>query len=277
MKKNRIIYFLSIILLSGFWACSGSQDENQLIEDDAVTEDVVDQNSIQQQFFQLPSPVELFMFMWEDGAPFNASNLNSIENVQKYVDSKKKATNLGVYSADLAYCTIYDKNQETMNLFSATKNLAEDLGLTEGFDQSILDRIDKNIENSDSLYQITSDSYSKSITFLQSQGQTQILPYIIYGGWLESVYIVTQTVKKYTPESEIAMRISDQGLLLDNLIEFFQSVEASDPKATAVIKNLTALKSIFDLSLDTEDGLMSKEIYTQVKNKVKELRTAVVK
>ncbi len=277
MKKNRIIYFLSIILLSGLWACSGSQDENQLIDDDTITEDTTDQNSIQQQFFQLPSPVELFMFMWEDGAPFNASNLNSIGNVQKYVESKKKATNLGVYSADLAYCTIYDKNQETMNLFSATKSIAEDLGLTEGFDQSILDRIDKNIENSDSLYQITSDSYSKSITFLQSQGQTQILPYIIYGGWLESVYIVTQTVKKYKPESEIAMRISDQGLLLDNLVEFFQSVEATDPSATAVIKDLTDLKATFELTLDTEDGLMSKEIYTQVKNKIKNLREAVVK
>ena len=73
------------------------------------------------------------------------------------------------------------------------------------------------------------------------------------------------------------MRISDQGLLLDNLIEFFQSVEATDSNATSIIKDLTDLKAIFDLSLDTEDGLMSKEIYTQVKNKVKELRSTVVK
>jgi len=278
MKKNRIIYFLSIIVLSGFWACSGSQEGTQLIEDDVVEqESVANKEALGQAIFQLPSPVELFMFMWEDGAPFNAANLNSISNASTYVDSKKKAINLGVYSADLAYCTIYDKNQETMNLFSATKSLAEDLGLTEGFDQSILDRIDKNIDNSDSLYQITSDSYSKTLVFLQSQGQTQILPYIIYGGWVESVFIATQTVKKYKPESEIAMRISDQGLLVENLKEFFQYIEANDKNATLVLKDLEELDAIFQKSLDTEDGLMSKEIYQELKGKIKSIRTEVVK
>ncbi len=278
MKKNRLIYFLSIILLFGLWSCSGTQEDGQLIEDDAVVQDELGGSGvIQQQLFQLPSPVELFMFMWEDGAPFNTANLNSVSNADKYVDSKKKALNLGAYSADLAYCTIYDKNQETMSLFSATKRLAEDLGLTEGFDQSILDRIEKNKENSDSLYQITSDSYSESLTFLQSQGQTQILPYIVYGGWLESVYIATQTVKKYKPEGEIAMRIADQGLLLENIVDFFKYIEKEDSEATAIIADLTSLKLIFDKSMDTEDGLMSKEIYSEVKSKVKELRENLVK
>jgi hypothetical protein len=277
MKNKRILYFLSIILLLGMGACNSSQDENQLIDDDSLIEEKVETENTIQQFFQLPSPVELFMFMWEDGAPFNAANLNAFDRADVYVETKAKALNLGVYSADLAYCTVYDKNKETMNLFSATKTLAEDLGLTEGFDQSILDRIDRNIENSDSLYHITSDSYSKTITFLQSQGQTKLLPYIIYGGWIESVYIATQTVKKYNPESEIAVRIADQGLLLENLIEFFQTIQAEDKEATAVLIDLNALDQLFKKSLDTEDGLMSKEIYGEIKTKVKSLRQTIVK
>lgn len=277
MKKNRILYFLSVLILAGFWSCNNAQ-ETQLIDDESVLQDNQNnQNTVKQALFQLPSPVELFMFMWEDGAPFNSANLNSMENASQYVDTKKKALNLGVYSADLAYCTIYDKNQETMNLFSATKTLAEELGLTEGFDQSILDRIDKNIENSDSLYQITSDSYSKTLTFLQSQGQTQILPYIIYGGWIESVSIATQTVKKFNPESEIAGRIVDQGLLLENLVEFFQAIENEDSSASEVIKDLNTLSEIFNKCADTEDGLMSKEIYSELKAQIKILREGIVK
>lgn len=278
MKRNRIAYFVSIVLLSGLWACSGSGEKGQLIEDETLEiKNIAELNSAQQQFFHLPSPVELFMFMWEDGAPFNKANLNSIENAVKYADSKKKSLNLGIYSADLAYCTIYDKNQETMSLFSATKTLAEDLGLTEGFDQEILDRIDRNIENSDSLYQITSDSYSKSLTFLQSQGQTQILPYIVYGGWLESVYIITQTIKEFKPESDIAIRIVDQGILLENLIDFFVFIEKEDPSATPIIKDLEALKLIFDKALIAEDGKMSIEVYTEMKEKLNELRANIVK
>ena len=278
MKKNQIIYFLSIVSLLGMWSCGGSQDSQQLIDDNVTTEESTESPKTNQQpLFQLPSPVELFMFLWEDGAPFNAANLNSIGNVDKYVDSKKKAVNLGIYSADLAYCTIYDKNQETMNLFSATKRLADDLGLTEGFDQTILDRIDQNMDNSDSLYQITSDSYSKTLTFLQAQGRTKVLPYIVYGGWLESVYIATQTVKRFTPGSEIAIRITDQGLLLENLIEFFQSIEADDSNATLVLSDLTELTNLYNEAIDTEEGIMTKEVYKKVKTKIESLRKEVIK
>jgi len=279
MKTNRIIYFLAVILLSGLWACSGSQTESGLIEDNLDAEKSISKEgkAFQKKFFQLPSPVELFMFMWEDQAPFNAQLLSSIDNADKYVGKKKKAKNLGVYSADLAYCSVYDRNQETMNLFSASKRLAEDLGLTEGFDQKVLDRIDKNIDNSDSLYQITSDSYSKSLTFLQSQGQTQILPYILYGGWLESLYISTQTVKRYKPESEIAIRIADQGLLLENLIEFFQYLEETDSEVSEEIAELQSLQVLYDKALETEDGLISKELFAEIKTYVKELRTNLTK
>jgi hypothetical protein len=278
MKKNQVIYFLSVILIFVLGACSSSETDKQLIDDNAVMEENAEASSSNQQpFFQLPSPVELFMFLWEDGAPFNAANLNSIDNVSKYVESKKKAINLGIYSADLAYCTIYDKNQETMNLFSATKRIAEDLGLTEGFDQTILERIDQNIDNSDSLYQITSDSYSKTLTFLQSQGQTKILPYIVYGGWLESVFIATQTVKRFTPGSEIAVRITDQGLLLENLVEFFQSIEADDSNATLILKDLNELTALYNEAIDTEDGIMSKDIYKKIKTKIELIRKEVIK
>ena len=279
MKTNRIIYILALILISGLWACNGSQTEGELIEDNLEVEKPISEANatFQKKFFQLPSPVELFMFMWEDKAPFNAQLLSSISNADKYVGNKKKAKNLGVYSADLAYCSVYDKNQETMKLFAASKKLAEDLGLTEGFDQAVLDRVDKNIDNSDSLYQITSDSYSKSLTFLQSQGQTQILPYILYGGWLESLYIATQTIKKYNPQSEIAIRITDQGLLLENLIEFFQYLEKTDASVSQEISELQSLQVLFDKALDTEDGLISKALFLEIKAYVKELRTKLTK
>ncbi len=276
MKNRWILYLMTSLSLLGLWSCSESQDSGQLIEDEAIQEEVVLEEDVPQQFFQMPSPVELFMFMWEDGAPFNVANLNSIEKVDTYVESKKKAINLGVYSADLAYSTIYDKNKETMNLFSVTKKLADDLGLTEGFDKSILERVDRNIENSDSLLHITNDSYSKTITFLQSQGQIHILPYIIYGGWLESVYIATQTIKKYHPESNIATRIADQNILLENLIEFFQSLPKSDEEAQEILKDLDALSAIYQKSLDSEEAVMSEDTYMEVKAKISSLRESIV-
>ena len=282
MKKKQIPLLLALFSLSIFFACNNTEDSS-LISDELIessdTTIAETTNYNPQALFKLPSPVELFIFMWEDGVEFDIENINSIENTQKYIDTKKKALNLGVYSADLAYCTVYDRNQETMNLFSASKVIAEDLGLTEGFDKSILIRIDKNLDNSDSLYQITNDSYSKTLTFLQAQGQTKILPYIIYGGWVESVYIATQSIKKYKESSEIALRISDQGMLLDNIIDFFVSISEKEQaeKEQAIIDQLTELQKTYDKIYDSEEGTMSKEYFQEVKTQIAILRNEIVK
>jgi len=280
MKKIQIPLLLALFGLSIFFACNNTEDSS-LISDEVIenSDTVIAEtpNYNPQALFKLPSPVELFIFMWEDGVDFDIENINAIENTKKYIDTKKKALNLGVYSADLAYCTVYDRNQETMNLFSASKSIAEDLGLTEGFDKSILTRIDKNLDNSDSLYQITNDSYSKTLTFLQAQGQTKILPYIIYGGWVESVYIATQSVKKYKESSEIALRISDQGMLLDNIIDFFVSISKKADKEQAIIDQLTELQKTYDKIYDSEKGTMSKEYFQEVKTQIAILRNEIVK
>jgi len=277
MKRIPVLYFISIMLLSGMWACTGSQESKQLINDDVVAEQTVVHNQHLQQYFQLPSPVELFMFMWDGELDFNPNHLNLVDFAKGYEGSKKKAINLGVYSADLAYCTVYEKNQEARNLFSATIDLAQNLGLTEGFDPVLLDRIDKNIENSDSLFQITNYSYSKSLTYLQSQDQIQILPYIVYGGWLESLYISTQSLGDETLTGNVAVKVVDQALLLENLIEFFDYLNFNDENTLKIMEDLEALDMIFESIVSKGDGSMSKDTFSQLKQKVNEIRMGIVK
>ncbi len=276
MKNKLILELLTVLLLFGLWSCSGNQENHQLIEDNIADEQMLSSDRSTQVFFQMPSPMELFMFMWEDGAPFNPNLVNNTDNTPNYVDTKKKAMNLGVYSADLAYCTVYEDNKKTVALFISTKELAESLGLTEGFDQSILQRIDNNIGNSDSLFQISKESYSKTINFLQAQGQLNILPYIIYGGWIEGVYITTQTVKKYQPETDIAIRIADQELLLENLIEFFESLPKSDKIAQSVIADLKAVDVIYKSAFQDEEVMFNPDSYAQLKKQIETLRSQIV-
>lgn len=277
MKRKRVLYFVSIVMLSGMWSCSGTQESKQLLNDEVISEEVIERNDHLQQFFQLPSPAELFMFMWDGELKFNPNHLNLVDNAKLYEGSKKKAINLGIYSADLAYCTVYEKNQEARNLFSATIELAQNLGLTEGFDPELLERIDKNIENSDSLFQITNYSYSTSLTYLQSSDQVQVLPYIVYGGWLESLYIATQSIGKENLSSDVAVKIIDQGLLLENLIEFFEYLNYTDEKTIKIMNDLSALEKIFNKIISKGDGSIAKDTFSQLKNKVNEIRIGIVK
>jgi len=87
------------------------------------------------------------MLMKHAGAKYNTEFLNSVDNASKYTTSKSKALNLGVYSADLSFASMFDQSQATLKYLSVTKKLADDLGILNAIDKSIVTRMEKNINN----------------------------------------------------------------------------------------------------------------------------------
>ena len=267
---------IQLLLLSGITifmlSCSESTPpvENVLEDSTSVEETELVKNTI-----KIPSPIELFAFLYDANAKFSKDNLNSIDNRAKYIDNQKKAINLGVYASDLGYCTVFKQNKETFSYFSVTKKMADELGLTEGFDEKIVKRIDQNMNNSDSLYQISSDSYSTAVRFLEQQGQGNLLPLMITGAWIESLNIAIKSVDKYDPDNEIVIRIADQGLLLENLIEMYNSLSEAD-KDTDIFDKLLDLQESFDKLYDNTDEVITKSQFDEISVKVKAMRAEII-
>ncbi len=283
MNKLRILQvsMLSFLLLFGVISCNNDTDNNEEATQDttAVKNDDnhmggVDINTK----FKLPSPVELYMFLWDANAKFNKDVLNSIDKADKYLTTTSKAINLGIYSSDLAYCTVFGKNQETFTYFSTTKKIAEDLGLTEGFDEAIAQRLDKNINNSDSLFQITSDSYSDVTRFMESQGKSELLPLLVAGGWIESVYINVKSVGEFHTDKDIAGILADQGVLLETLIEYFNSLEEKSDDVKNIISQFQDLQESFDKLYDNdEEEIITEEQFNELAGKIEKIRSSFVK
>ncbi len=268
MKKHWIYLLLLAGLLTNY-SCDNNSNTTANKNEDFSESMEMTQKKI---YFQIPTPMELLMFVKDDHIKFNKSLTHSIEKANQYVSRKSKALNMGIYSCDLAYSTVFNQNQETVKLFAAVKNMAEQLGLTEGFDPSILERIENNINNSDSLLVITKQSYNKSINFLQANGQLNILPYIMYGGWLESVYITCNSLDNFPKEGVLAERITDQAILAENLIEFFENIKKDDKGADKIINNLNSILSIYG----TESQL-NKDSFLELKSKIEPLRNEITK
>jgi len=268
------ILFKSIILamfLGIVSSCSNSPtitDENaDMAASDTISEELT--QIITQ--FKMPSPIEVYIFLWENETRFNKDALNSVENVNKYNSTVKKAINIGVYASDIAYCSVYDKNQLTMNYFAVSKKLADDLGLSEGFDDSFLKRITDNIDNADSLYNISNESYIKATSYLQNNGQTQLLPYITFGGWLESMHIIISSIKQYNANSNNIQILNDQGILLENLVDYYKSINTNDD-INDIYTDLENLQAIYDKSLDNESEIISKEQFNSIKSNINDIR-----
>lgn len=271
MLYKKLFYGLGVVALSFMISCNDNvPPSNNLLADSSETE-----SDLQKSAVKVPSPIELFIFMFNADTKYSKENLNSIDNHTKYITKYKKAINLGIYASDLAYCTVFKQNKETFSYFSVTKKIADELGLTEGFDESIVKRIDQNMSNSDSLYQISNDSYSTAVRFLEQQGKEDMLPLMITGAWIESVNLAIKSVPKFDANNEVVVRIADQGLLLENILELFQ-YSKDNPDFKEIMDKLLDLQQSYDKLLDNTDVAITQKQYDEIVAKIKAIRALFI-
>ena len=59
----------------------------------------------------------------------------------------------------MAYMNIYEQSPLIVNQFSVIKNIANDLDLTSAFNKSLVEQVENNVDNTDSLLRIMSSTY----------------------------------------------------------------------------------------------------------------------
>ncbi len=266
--------FLVLFLVAGLMI--SCKEEVQPIDNDNEADSLnVENNTDNSMMFKLPSPVELYIFLWEDDVKFDGTLLNSTETAGNYITTYKKAINFGIYSSDLAYCTVYGKNQQTFNYFTTAKQIADDIGLMEGFDETFAKKIDENINNADSLYKFSTESYSTAITYLENIEQDNLLPFIITGAWLESLYIAINSIDKFSFENPTIMRVAEQQMLLENLIDYFITLP-KDEQINELYNSLLDIQDSYDKLYDNVEEIMTEEQFNEILSKVNKVRNNIV-
>lgn len=274
------VYFIQIVLtLIAFVAlnsCVSESNDNETEEIDTLVEEEMDDNQFSylddpNTVIKIPSPFELYRYMQVNNVIFDARLLNPVENIEKYYTAKSKAINFGIYASDLAYTSVYNENQKTFFYSKNVKKLADAIGLTEGFDASMVERVSDNINNADSLYNITSEAYMDACNFLEDQGKEDLLAYIIVGGWLESVHIAINSVKEFDTESNLIRRIADQRLSLESLIEHV-SIKADSEEMNELLEKLLILRETFDKIYNSDSETIKEEHFNEISTQIESLR-----
>ncbi len=168
--------------------------------------------------FSIPSPIQTSLLIKKSGANYNKSLLNQTNKASTYATAYKKALNLGVFGADLGYVAIYDQTQDAIGYLNATRKLADDLGVSAAFDESLMKRFQANLGKKDSLILLVSDGMRASDSYLQNNERKNVAGLIIAGGWVEGLYF-SLNVAKETNNKEVINRIGEQKSTLDNLIK----------------------------------------------------------
>lgn len=193
---------------------------------------------------QMPSPIEMAILIKHAGGEYNAGLLNDVKRVEQYVTNGKKTMNLGVYSADVGYTSLYKQTQETMFYLNNVRLLSDDIGLTEAFDPTVFDRVESNIENRDSLLHILSGAYDVANSYLKDNDRMNTSLLMIASGWLESMYLAANLgFEGARPEDIIALRVLEQEVVLDKILSTMKLMD-NDPLVAEFREKLEDLATV---------------------------------
>ncbi|HTL82165.1 MAG TPA: hypothetical protein VL651_10695 [Bacteroidia bacterium] len=195
---------------------------------------------------RVPSPSDLFAYLKVSGVKdVNANFLNPVDNEKKYESKKAMAINLGIYSADLLYCSTFSISDKVVSYFGACMRMGDKLKVATNLSDKDKDRINKNAGNGDSLIAISNDMYLSSFENLENTDRGADLSLMLSGGWIEGLYLNSTLVKDFEKDKSIAMNLVEQRIAISNLIDFMATYD-KDADVKSVEDQLKDLKSLMD-------------------------------
>lgn len=292
MKESlKLAIFLAVpTLMVHLSGCSGSEegDDQQTVQQDTAKKDSMEQ----QVFYQIPTPNELFSVMKEIGGKPNPSLLNATALAAKYTDPRQKAMAFGAYAADLAYAASY-KLDKTLDYLGVIQSMSKEMEISSAFDETIFKAAEKFMNDGDSLTKLSNDVYFKAYAYLEENERGSTLGQIVAGGWIESLYLLTNVAGTYKEKDPVIQRIIDQKLNYENLWGFLMKYE-EDESIKKTITEIEELGMIFDsfetkasdVAIENRDGVdvitggteivPNPQSYNDLINKIKEMRNRMV-
>lgn len=197
-------------------------------------------------FYTLPSPLESAMLIKSAGAVFDDALLNPTENVRNYITNRSRALNLGIYTCDLSFASLYDQTQLIIDYMGAAKSMADGLGILDAVADEDITKLEENIHDTETIMDIVSQTYLNSNSYLEDNGQPAIAAIVLTGGWIEGLYIATQLIDmKNFENNELVVRIIDQKLSVDILLNLLES-NTGHPAVDELILQIVKVKRVFD-------------------------------
>ena len=301
MKKNILKW--NVIALFGLVICFSSCGEEASSEKGKVAEVENVEDTIfldmpeldPDMAYSVPTPNELFAVIKETGVAYDGSILNSTDNREKYSSKKAQALNFGVYFADLAFASSFEENASILSYFGTIKVLSDELGISNALDAAIYEKVEMSLENqdSDSLLFLSNDTYFQAYSYLEENERGSTLALIVLGGWIESLYIMTN-LGEYQEGGDLVARIGEQKLTIGNLMGFMMKYQ-DDSNVAEVMEGLADIEELFwsleevegdDVSTSQKDDvyllsggstiMVSAEQYEKLKELVSKLRNEII-
>jgi hypothetical protein len=229
-------------------SCNSTEDQDTLnkssLIDSNLSKLAVSDETINGIINSIPSPLETTTLIKESGLKYDESYLNPCENLNTYKSKYEKSFAIGIYSADLGYLNLYEKNFAAINYIVTVHKLAEDLNLEQFFDFETLKRLASSNKNLDSLLYISTSCFNKMDIYLRKNKRSEQSSLIIIGAWTEGLYFETRMAKN-NPSKKIKESIGAQKVAMNNIMAILDAYKGNTYFEN-IRNHISPLKLLFD-------------------------------
>ncbi|UKN01612.1 hypothetical protein K6119_17965 [Paracrocinitomix mangrovi] len=245
-KINLIGVVFTSLLIASMQSCGGGEGENSL-EKEMMEPDETSNEISEEEIFNLietfPTPIEMAMVIKNADYDFSADILLPADSVERFSTSYEKATAMGAYGADMGYLNIYNKVHIVPDYLKITRSLAKDLDLDSFFDFHTMLEMAENVDNIDSLIQMSTESFNDMEAHLREQGRDEISLLIVFGTWLEGAYVIAEMADR-SKDPEMMNRVAEQKNFVIELNRIFKS--SSDSYFQELATNMKPLVDLYE-------------------------------
>lgn len=256
MRDIKLFQLLILLIFAGLFTSSCKSDRTTRsageISDEEAGEILDQVEQIKKIYHLFPSPAEMLSIINVTDMKFNGDILNPTQNMNNYLDAQSQTLNLGIYVTDMAYASLFSRNEETINYLEIVQDLAEKIRVSGTINEEMINRAKQNVDYLDSLFVISNEAFINMLLFCEKNNRTNTIIMISAGAFVESLYLAINMIEQYDVTNYLVRHLAEQKYAINNLMAFAESI-ADDPNVSTTIEQLKPLRDIYN-RLETAGG-----------------------
>lgn len=239
---------------------------------------------------QLKSIKAITAFFQVNDIAYYKDIVNDPDNALRYSDENKIAANIGAYLGDMVY-GLGTKSENTFKSFGAVVRLADQLDLEDEFTELVVRRINQEEISTEEAAEVLDKTLQGSSKNLDDITKKDLYNYIVYGNYIEKLYIISSLLTKAQTSGlpaaakanlnrNLLILMAKQGDELENL----SNLMAGNSNEVVAHRELQDLLDAYQklaknrkkiLNMSAEDMFKAKEVKT-IQKQIAEVRERIV-
>lgn len=193
----------------------------------------------------IPSALEITALVKDQAPEYELNVLHDYELAPNYMSQNQRAITMGVYSTDLGYAYIHEKNYDALNYLDAINLLATGLQIEAHFDyKTIRSLVNQNDQSTDEILFAFTRNLEKANLHLTEQKRESLRVMMLTGAWVESMHMAGH-VYQYHPSKHLKDKIGEQKIVVGQFL-LLLDVYQNKPEFKELINDFLALQRVYD-------------------------------